>query len=191
MIYPYDNYEDFRRPKKVYKARGLSENEARIVRRNPTDPFHLFDWAQFHVAPRMYRLDPLSFTPMLQPRRAVADALFPRTRQALLVLFFQFPENWYRQTDVVRVTRMGLGSAQRELFNLELAGLVRARPTCRYRSREFSANPESPLFKVMCALASGFMYSPFSGPWHLPPDPDYLPDGACRRPCHLQPDLPA
>ncbi|MEL0029054.1 MAG: hypothetical protein VW625_10460, partial [Perlucidibaca sp.] len=125
MIYPYDHYEDGWRPRKVRKGRGLSENEARILRRNPTDPFHLFDWAQFHVAPRMYRLDPLSFTPMLQPRRAVADALFPRTRQALLVLLFQDPEHWYRQADVVRVTQAGLGCAQRELINLQVAGLVR------------------------------------------------------------------
>lgn len=190
MIYPYDNYEDFRRPKKVWRDRGLSENEARIVRRNSTDPMHLFDWAQFHVAPRMYRLDPLSFTPMLAPRRSVSDALFPRARQKLIVLFFQFPGNWYRQADVVRISTLGLGSAQRELMNLVIADLVRRRPTRRRFSPEYSANPEAPLFDVMCQLARGFLYSPYCHPLQLPPDPDYGPGGVRKAQCRMNPDVP-
>lgn len=167
------------------QRRGLTKAQARSLRRDATDPRHLFDWAQFHVVPRLYRHDPLSLVTTLNPRRSVADALFPRARQALLVLFFQHAENWFRQVDVVEVTRLGLGAAQRELKNLQLAGLLRARPVARERRRQFpsleyQANQASPLFAPLQALASLMLHTPYAGPLRLPPDPDWLPDASLK-----------
>lgn len=175
MIYPYEPVDPlapnpWRRRNGT--VRGLTSEQMHCLRQNCTDPMLLFDWPQFHRPPRLGGPGVARITPHVTPRRSVSDALFPRARQKLLVLFFLFPERWFRQVDVLRIGQMGMGATQREIMNLLISDLIRARLSERRRGTlEYNANPDSPLYGSLKALVEGFLYSPIPKPVHWPPEP--------------------
>jgi len=81
---------------------------------------------------------------MLDTHSGIADALYPRTRQAVLGLFFTHPGERYLQTDVIRRLGLGSGAVQRELERLSDAEIL-------FRVKDgrqiyFGANQKSPIF---------------------------------------------
>jgi uncharacterized protein len=84
-------------------------------------------------------------------RHTVSTALFGKTQQALLALFFTRAEESFYLRQIVRMAGVGLGAAQRELARWVAAGLlVRTR---RGNQVHFQANAASPVFKELRALA--------------------------------------
>jgi len=83
-------------------------------------------------------------------RHTVATALFSKTQRALLTLFFTQPEQSFYLRQIVRITRIGQGAAQRELARWAEAGLlIRTR---RGYQVYYQANPASPVFAELKAL---------------------------------------
>lgn len=168
MIYPYD-YDDDRYgywPVPLKRPRhGLMNAESRTFQKNLTDPMHLFDWPQVHHPPRCNNRGMIEIVGFLHQRRPVADALFPRARQRLIIAFFMHPQNIYRQTDLMRITGLRGGSGQREIMNLRVAGLIRETRGDHQLRPYLQAETESPLFSVMCALAQAMLYTPWQSPF--------------------------
>jgi predicted nucleotidyltransferase len=59
---------------------------------------------------------------------SVADALFPRTRQAVLAVLFGRPDERFYLNDIVRRARSGVGQVQRELERMTASGLILREP---------------------------------------------------------------
>lgn len=88
-------------------------------------------------------------TPVRDP---IADALFGRTRRNVLVALFSKPEASLHLREIVRLSRVGTGSVQRELSRLVDAGLViRERIGSQVH---FSANTASPVFGEVYSLVA-------------------------------------
>jgi predicted nucleotidyltransferase len=84
------------------------------------------------------------------PSITVGDALYPRTRQAVLRLFFSHPDKRFLQKEVIRQLGVGSGAVQRELDRLSKAEiLVR---TVDGRQTYFQANPASPILEELRSL---------------------------------------
>ena len=58
------------------------------------------------------------------PRSAMADALFSGTRQKLLALLFNRPEQTYTLSEMIKRAKAGSGAVQREVVRLVGCGLV-------------------------------------------------------------------
>lgn len=84
------------------------------------------------------------------PSAGIAEALFGRTRRAVLALLFGRPEEAFYLREVVRLTGGGTGAVQRELTSLVRAGL--ARRDVRGRQVYFSADTRSPVYPELRAL---------------------------------------
>jgi len=164
------------------RQRALRKAERMRIIRDSTEPWHLFDLSQLHVPPRRVHREPTSYELMITPRRSVADALFPRARQILLLVFFQEPTIWYRQTDLLRLSHAGMGGLQREIHNLLSVQLIEAKPlesqpNSYLRYMQYRANPKSPMFGVLCDLAQQFQQTVYRQPQELPPDTYYIARG--------------
>jgi predicted nucleotidyltransferase len=83
--------------------------------------------------------------------RSLADALFSTTQQRVLGLLFGQPERSYYGTELIRLVGAGSGAVQRELARLEESGLVTIRRLGT--QKHYQANPGSPLFGELCAIA--------------------------------------
>jgi len=80
----------------------------------------------------------------------VATALFGKTQRALLALFFMRSEQSFYLRQILRITRIGQGAAQRELAHWVEAGLlVRTR---RGNMVYYQANIDSSVFAELKAL---------------------------------------
>lgn len=90
----------------------------------------------------------LEYTP--QPAN-MADALFSGTRQKLLGLLFGQPGRSYSLSELIRLAGAGSGAVQREVQRLGESGLLRVDEVGR--SKWFQANPNSPIFEELCAIA--------------------------------------
>lgn len=174
-LLPYGSFDD------VYsnrRLRGINTMRKWKIIKDCSEAWHLFDLAQLHVPPRRLHRDPCSYELRMDPRRCIADALFPRARQVLILVFFQQPAIWYRQRDLHRMSCMGLSGLQREIHNLLGAKLIVAEPV-RISSRElfpsmkYRANSEAPLFSALCSLAEVFQYSAYVPTCQYPPDTYY------------------
>jgi predicted nucleotidyltransferase len=86
------------------------------------------------------------------PKRAsLADALFSATQQRVLGFLFGQPERSFFATELIKLTGGGSGAVQRELARLADSGLVTV--TRVGTQTHYQANPKSPIFAELCAIA--------------------------------------
>ena len=90
----------------------------------------------------------LGKTPKLS---SLTDALFSGTRQRVLGLLFGQPGRSFYATELIGLTGAGSGAVQRELARLAQSGLITVRPLGN--QKHYQANPQSPLFDELCAIA--------------------------------------
>ena len=77
-------------------------------------------------------------------RKNLADALFTKTQQRVLRVFFGHPDRSFYASELIRDAGTGSGAAQRELARLEASGLIVARHIGN--QKHYQANAKSPLF---------------------------------------------
>ena len=80
----------------------------------------------------------------------LSEALFSRSRQAILGLLYAHPDRAFYLRQVVRMSGGGHGAIQRELRTLWQAGIIRR--TVRDKQVYFQANPECPVFEELKSL---------------------------------------
>lgn len=78
------------------------------------------------------------------------DALYPRTRQAVLRLFFTRPDQRFLQKEVIAQLGLGSGAVQRELDRLSRAQILER--TVDGRQTYFQVNAASPIFEELRGL---------------------------------------
>lgn len=83
---------------------------------------------------------------------SLSDALFSGTQQRVLGLLFGNPERSYYARELIRLAAGGAGAVQRELERLGQSGLITVRPIGN--QKHYQANPASPVFAELCALAN-------------------------------------
>ncbi|MBI5462290.1 MAG: helix-turn-helix domain-containing protein [Gammaproteobacteria bacterium] len=84
-------------------------------------------------------------------RTSLADALFSTTQQRVLAYLFGQPERSFFATELIRLAGGGSGAVQRELAQLADSGLVTV--TRVGTQKHYQANPKSPIFAELCAIA--------------------------------------
>ena len=82
---------------------------------------------------------------------SLADALFTTTQQRVLALLFGQPARSYFASELIELTGSGSGAVQRELKKLVSSGLVTVRRIGK--QKHYQANPGSPIFGELCAIA--------------------------------------
>lgn len=78
---------------------------------------------------------------------ATTDALFPRTRQAILAVTFLAPQRWWYMRELARHLRVPPSSLQRELDSLVRGGILRQKREGRHVY--FRAATDSPIFSEL------------------------------------------
>ena len=81
----------------------------------------------------------------------MADALFSTVQQRVLAYLFGQPERSFFATEVIKLAGGGSGAVQRELARLDDSGLVTV--TRVGTQKHYQANPKSPIFADLCAIA--------------------------------------
>lgn len=84
-------------------------------------------------------------------RVSMADALFTATQQRVLGALFGQPSRAFYANELIGLTRGGTGAVQREIKRLADSGLVTVRAVGN--QRHYQANPDSPIFGELCAIA--------------------------------------
>ena len=79
-----------------------------------------------------------------------ADALFPRTRQAILAATFGEPRRWWYMRELARHLRLTPSSLQRELASLVRGGILLQRREGKHVY--FQADTDSPIFHELQGL---------------------------------------
>lgn len=82
----------------------------------------------------------------------IADALFSKTQQRLLRLFFGQPERSFYTQELVRLVGMGIGTVQRELARLTEAGLLVQSQLGN--QKHYQANAACPVFADLRAIVA-------------------------------------
>jgi len=85
-------------------------------------------------------------------RDKMADALFPRTRQAVLALLIEHPDQTYYLREIIQILGLGVGQVQRELIRLSDADII-----CRFRQGRhvcFQANPQCAIYDELRSLVT-------------------------------------
>lgn len=90
-------------------------------------------------------------TSPLPRRTSLADALFSATQQRVLAFLFGQPERSFFATELIGLVGAGSGAVQRELARLAQSGLVTV--TRVGTQKHYQANPASPIFTELCAIA--------------------------------------
>ena len=90
-------------------------------------------------------------TSVSPPATSLADALFSTTQQRVLAFLFGQPERSFFATELIRLAGGGSGAVQRELARLAQSGLVTV--TRMGTQKHYQANPKSPIFAELCAIA--------------------------------------
>lgn len=83
-------------------------------------------------------------------RKSLADALFTKTQQRVLRVFFGQPERSFYASELIRDAGTGSGAAQRELARLEASGLIVSRRIGH--QKHYQANAASPLFSELQSI---------------------------------------
>ncbi|WP_228160653.1 nucleotidyltransferase domain-containing protein [Marinobacter bohaiensis] len=83
-------------------------------------------------------------------RTSLADALFSKTRQKMLRLFFASQGKGFSIAELIDQANAGSGAVQRELERLVDSGLVRARTLGR--QKRYQANVNSPIYSELSSL---------------------------------------
>lgn len=86
-----------------------------------------------------------------QRRVSLADALFSSTRQRVLAFLFGQPERSFYATELIGLVAAGSGAVQREVAKLAHSGLVTV--TRVGNQKHYQADPASPIFAELCAVA--------------------------------------
>ena len=86
-----------------------------------------------------------------QKRASLADALFSTIQQRVLAYLFGQPERSFFATELIKLAGGGSGAVQRELARLADSGLVTV--TRVGTQKHYQANPKSPIFAELCAIA--------------------------------------
>jgi predicted nucleotidyltransferase len=81
----------------------------------------------------------------------LADALFSTIQQRVLAYLFGQPERSFFATELIRLAGGGSGAVQRELARLADSGLVTVSRIGT--QKHYQANPKSPIFSELCAIA--------------------------------------
>lgn len=84
-------------------------------------------------------------------RGGLADALFSTTQQRVIAYLFGQPERSFFATELIALAGGGSGGVQRELARLADSGLVTV--TRVGTQKHYQANPDSPIFAELCAIA--------------------------------------
>jgi predicted nucleotidyltransferase len=84
-------------------------------------------------------------------RTSLADALFANIQQRVLGYLFGQPERSFFATELIKLTGGGSGAVQRELARLADSALVTV--TRKGTQKHYQANPKSPIFAELCAIA--------------------------------------
>ncbi len=93
-----------------------------------------------------------TFRPHATPASvSLGQALFTGTRQRVLGLLFGNSSRSYYAKEMIRLAAGGSGAVQRELERLSQSGLVTVRHIGN--QKHYQANPESPVFTELCAVA--------------------------------------
>jgi len=79
------------------------------------------------------------------------NALFTKSQQFVIALFFNHPEKSFYTNEILRLSCMGRGTIQRELKNLEAAGVLTV--TNIGNQRHYQANPNCPIFNELRGIA--------------------------------------
>lgn len=87
----------------------------------------------------------------IQKRTNLADALFSTIQQRVLAYLFGQPERSFFATELIKLAGGGSGAVQRELVRLADSGLVTV--TRVGTQKHYQANPKSPIFAELCAIA--------------------------------------
>ena len=82
----------------------------------------------------------------------IAEALFGKTRRAILGLLFSHPEQAFFLRQIARSVDSGMGAVQRELRQLTDAGILTK--TASGRQVYFQANPKCPVFNELRLLVA-------------------------------------
>lgn len=90
-------------------------------------------------------------TPKVRRRSSLADALFSTIQQRVLAYLFGQPERSFFATELIRLAGGASGAVQRELARLADSGLVTV--TRVGTQKHYQANPTSPIFTELCAIA--------------------------------------
>lgn len=94
---------------------------------------------------------PKSRISTVQQRTSLADALFSTIQQRVLAYLFGQPVRSFFATELIKLAGGGSGAVQRELARLADSGLVTV--TRIGTQKHFQANPTSPIFAELCAIA--------------------------------------
>jgi predicted nucleotidyltransferase len=86
------------------------------------------------------------------PALSVADALFGKTRQAVLAMLFGNPGRAYYTREIVHAASSGVSQVQRELDQMSRAGLITREP--RGNQVYFQANRNAAVFAELVALVA-------------------------------------
>lgn len=81
---------------------------------------------------------------------SLADALFSKTQQRVLGALFGQPDRSFYASELIEIVNGGSGAVQRELAQLEAAGLIGA--TRIGNQKHYQANRESPIFAELCGI---------------------------------------
>ena len=81
----------------------------------------------------------------------LADALFSTTQQRVLAYLFGQPKRSFFATELIGLAGGGSGAVQRELARLAQSGLVTV--TRVGTQKHYQANPKSPIYAELCAIA--------------------------------------
>jgi predicted nucleotidyltransferase len=87
----------------------------------------------------------------LQTRTSLADALFSTIQQRILAYLFGQPERSFFATELIKLAGGGSGAVQRQMARLADSGLVTV--TRVGTQKHFQANPKSPIYAELCAIA--------------------------------------
>lgn len=87
----------------------------------------------------------------------IIDSLFPKTKKALLELFFTYPNELFYLTDIFRKVGGGRSTVQKALVTLTDSGILKTERKGRYKY--FQANRESQLFPELISLANKILAS--------------------------------
>jgi uncharacterized protein len=82
----------------------------------------------------------------------IADALFAKTRQAVLALLFGHPDRAYYTREIIAAANAGSSQVQSELERLTRAGLVLREP--RGNQVHYRANRDAPVFPELAGLVT-------------------------------------
>jgi predicted nucleotidyltransferase len=83
---------------------------------------------------------------------SIADALFTRSQQRVLSIFFGKPDKSYYTNEIVRIANMGRGTITRELEKMASAGLISKTPVGN--QIHYQANLNCPVYDELHAIVT-------------------------------------